>query len=349
MNPLRPSLLLPTLLAVLALAGLGGCAQKQDDLTAPAARTISVALDGPVSANHVGLLLARDRGFFREAGLEVGLRSAAGPDEALADLLEGRASLALTSQPVILQARNEALPAISVAAIVQEPLAALMTVDGDPVAPKALRGRTVGTAGTDYANAVLTTLMNEALVDPDAVQRRDLGDDLVRPLVRGRVDASLGPFWNTDGVALAVRGQKPEILRVEQGGLPPYDEVVLAARGVTVQRDGALVRRFLQALQRGTQLARAEPAAAVAALRTADPELSAPVARRSVARTLGVLAPPEAGRPIGWQDYREWQAFAAWMTDAGLLTRPIDAGEALTNEFLPGEGVGSSGSGPTAG
>jgi putative hydroxymethylpyrimidine transport system substrate-binding protein len=345
--PLRSAL--APLAAALALAGLAGCAEKQDDLAPPAQRPVTVLLDGAPSANHAGLLTAEATGEFAKGGLGVTLRPTTGPDAALADLVAGRADLALTSQPAILRARDDGAPALSVAAIVQEPLASLTSIEGEPVAPQRLRGRRVGTAGTPYADAVLDELLQSSGVDPAAVRRVDLGDDLVQPLVRGRVDVSLGPFWNTDGVRLRLQDRRPRLLPVDRAGLKPYDEVVLVARGETVQRDGALVRRFLQALQRGTRAARADPGLAVRALREADPQLPERVARASVRETLPVLFPPQATRPVGWQDYQEWQDFADWMLRSDLLTRPLDAGDALTNEFLPGQGVGTSGSGPAAG
>jgi putative hydroxymethylpyrimidine transport system substrate-binding protein len=346
-RPLRPS---PLLLALaLVPAALAGCAEKQDTLTPPAQRPVTVALAGPPTANDAGLLVAERNGEYAKAGLRATFRATAGSDAALADLVAGRADLALTSQQALLRARGDGTAAISVAAIVQEPLASLVSVKGDPVAPAKLRGRRVATDGSDYAAAVLDDLLQSAGVDPAAVRRVD-AENLVRPLVRGRVDASLGPFWNLDVVALRRRDQRPRFLPVDRGGIPPYDEVVLAARGETVQRDGALVRRFLQAVQRGTRAARANPQVAVDAVAAAARGTFARgTLAAQVRATLPVLVPPEPGRPIGWQDYAEWQAYADWMLRQNLLTRRLDAGEALTNEFLPGEGVGASGQGPQAG
>ncbi len=48
---------------------------------------------------------------------------------------------------------------------------------------------------------------------------------------------------------------------------------------------------------------------------------------------------PEGDRPFGWQEPREWDAYGRWMFENRLLTRQPDASAALTNEFLPGEGL----------
>jgi putative hydroxymethylpyrimidine transport system substrate-binding protein len=54
--------------------------------------------------------------------------------------------------------------------------------------------------------------------------------------------------------------------------------------------------------------------------------------------TLPLFFPPR-GRPFGWQDPAQWDAFAAWMKDSRLLERPPDARAAYDNRLLPGFGL----------
>jgi putative hydroxymethylpyrimidine transport system substrate-binding protein len=55
--------------------------------------------------------------------------------------------------------------------------------------------------------------------------------------------------------------------------------------------------------------------------------------------TLPVFFPTDAERPFGWQDPDGWDAYAAWMREQKLITRPEPGSRAMTNEFLPGEGL----------
>jgi hypothetical protein len=54
--------------------------------------------------------------------------------------------------------------------------------------------------------------------------------------------------------------------------------------------------------------------------------------------TLPLFFPPE-GKPFGWQDPTEWDAFAAWLEDNDLLEQPADPRSAYDNELLPGSGL----------
>ncbi|MBJ7243628.1 MAG: ABC transporter substrate-binding protein, partial [Solirubrobacteraceae bacterium] len=186
----------------------------------------------------------------------------------------------------------------------------------------------------------LDQILSAAGVDTTSVKKVDVGFDLVRAMTSKRVDATLGAFWNIEGVQLRLAKKRPRVMPVDRAGVPPYDELVLVARNETVSRNGAMIRRFIGALQRGTKAAKANPAAGIKALRAAAPKLSKRDAAATVAATLPILF-PAARRPFGWQEPSQWQTFADWMKRNELLATAVDSAQAYTNEFLPGEGLGS--------
>ena len=51
-------------------------------------------------------------------------------------------------------------------------------------------------------------------------------------MLSGRVDATLGAYWNYEAIQLAQLHKHPNVIRMEQVGVPTYDElvVVVAAR-----------------------------------------------------------------------------------------------------------------------
>ena len=49
--------------------------------------------------------------------------------------------------------------------------------------------------------------------------------------------------------------------------------------------------------------------------------------------------PEDEEKTFGWQEPAEWDAYGRWMFENDLLKRQPDAARALTNEFLPGEGL----------
>jgi putative hydroxymethylpyrimidine transport system substrate-binding protein len=120
--------------------------------------------------------------------------------------------------------------------------------------------------------------------------------------------------------------------------VPTYDELILVARRATLAKQGDKIRRFVQALGRGYARARRDPSAAVAALVRANPDLKTKLQLASVKASLPAFTPP-AGKPFGWQDPAAWRAYGLWMQRNKLLKHPANAQDALTNEFLAGQGI----------
>jgi putative hydroxymethylpyrimidine transport system substrate-binding protein len=233
---------------------------------------------------------------------------------------------------------------VSVGALVQKPLTTLMALGGAGVrTPDDLRGKTVGTAGIPYQNAYLRTILSKAGVPSSAVKRVDVGFNLVPAMISKRVDATLGAFWNVEGVDLAARGKKPVILRMDRLGVPTYDELILVARRTSLHPDEASrIRRFLQAVARGTRRAVEDPRAAAQALADANPELDERRQLAQIKATAPVFEPAGSDKPFGWQQPAQWHRYGQWMFSNRLLDQPPAAEDALTNEFLPGQGVASN-------
>ena len=325
---------------LLAAATLTACGAKKDVVTSPSQRVVRVVLDSLPNADHVGLYSAQASGEFAKVGLNVKLITPSNPSEPLKLLQSGGADLAISYEPELLIARDKGAAILAVGAIAQRPLTSLMSVDDKAVDPRKLEGAKIGTNGLAYEDAFLDQILSAAGVDTTSVKKLDVGFDLVRAMTSKRVDATLGAFWNIEGVQLRLAKKRPRVMPVDRAGIPPYDELVLVARNETVSRNGAMIRRFIGALQRGTKAAKANPAAGIKALRAAAPKLSKRDAAATVAATLPILF-PAARRPFGWQEPSQWQTFADWMKRNELLAAAVDSAQAYTNEFLPGEGLGS--------
>jgi putative hydroxymethylpyrimidine transport system substrate-binding protein len=338
----------PVTLALAGLAAalvLAACGEKTEP-TAGGARPLepfTVVLDYVPNADHAGIYTALADGEFERAGLKVKLVTPPDPSSPLKLLQAGRADLAISYEPELLLARDKGTRLVSVGALVQKPLTTLMAIGGKLHTPDDLRGKTVGTAGIPYQDAYLKTILARAGVPDSSVKQVDVGFNLVPAMIAKRVDATLGAFWNVEGVDLAARGKKPTILRMEKLGVPTYDELVMVARRTSLHQDEASrIRRFLQALSRGTAKAVANPAAAAKALVKANPDLDERRQLAQVKATAPVFEPSAKDQPYGYQDPAEWHRYGHWMFKHKLLSTDPAAEDALTNEFLPGQGVASN-------
>jgi putative hydroxymethylpyrimidine transport system substrate-binding protein len=329
------------LLAAAALLALAGCAEK-DEGGPGSGKTerFNVILDYFPNADHAGLYAAQAEGDYERAGLDVELKPPPDPSAPLKLLQSGQADIVISYEPELLLARDKGADLVAVGALVQKPLTTLMTLDGSIKSPADLRGKRVGTAGIPYQSAYLKTILANAGVDPETVTQTDVGFNLVPAMLSRKVDATLGAFWNYEGTDLRRRGRKPTIMRMEKLGVPTYDELIFVARRKDLDQGfSSKLRRFLRATAQGHERLRADPAAGVDALLKIDPGLERGLQTDVVSETLPVFFPEDKSHPFGWLEPSEWRDYGDWMYEQQLLKQPPKAGEALTNEFLPGEGL----------
>ena len=172
------------------------------------------------------------------------------------------------------------------------------------------------------------------------MRETNVGFNLVPAMLSGKVDATLGGFWNYEGIQLALQDRAPTMIRVDQAGVPTYDELVVVAREDYV-RERRQPRSAASCARAGAgyESARADPAGAVDALVAANPDLDAKLQLASVRATLPAFFPA---------DTREGRSATRTRASGRGLRRldaaqpagqaPAEAGDALTNEFLPGPG-----------
>jgi putative hydroxymethylpyrimidine transport system substrate-binding protein len=339
----------PSPLPILVAAGLGlacalalaACGTKQDTISAPRAKRFTVMLDFFPNADHAALYSAIARGDFRAVGLDVQPQAPADPAEPLKLLAAGRVDMAISYEPELLLARDQGLKLVSIGALVQRPLTSIIALPDKHVAHVSdLAHKRVGTAGIPYQAAELRTALTTAGVKPSTVREVNVGFNLVPAMLSGRVDATLGGFWNYEGVQLRLAHKRPTVIPVDRAGVPTYDELVLTVREDEAHNRGQDLRAFMQALTRGQREVRADPAAATALLTRANPSLDAKLQLESIKQTLPATLPAEAGKPFGWQNPSAWASFGTWMFSHALLKRDPNGGlPPFTNEFLPGQGI----------
>ena len=325
--------------AICVAVVIAGCGEKEDVLEPSGSKSVELMLDYFPNADHAGIYAAQADGDFEEAGLAVEIRQPPDPAAPIKQVAAGRVDLAISYEPEVLRARDQGLSVVSVAAIVQKPLTSIISLPKAKISkPADLEGKTVGTAGIDYQHAYLETVLREAGVGPSSVKERNVGFGLSPALLTGKVDAVLGAFWNYEGTELRLRGKRPQIIRIEDAGVPTYNELVLVANEDALERDGDKIRAFIGAVSRGTRDLRRDPDAAIDGLLEANPELDPELQRAAVDVTLPLFFPPE-GEPFGWQDPEQWDAFSAWMKDNDLLEQPPEPAASFDNELLPGAGL----------
>lgn len=328
--------------AALAIAAVGAAllASCSDGGSSPEAegelRPFTVVLDWTPNTNHAGMYLAQAEGWYAEAGLDVELIE---PGEAgsLQVLAAGRADVAVSVQEEVTPAVAQGLPVRSVAAVIQHNTSSLVSLASDGIErPADLERATYGGYGGPLEQALLKRLMECDGGDPDQLEAVDVGQaDYRVGLERDQYDV-VWIFDGWDGIRLRdLEGLDTNRIAFEDqlGCIPDWYTPVLASSTEVQTERADDLRAFLAATAEGYQAAMADPAAAADALLEAAPDLDPDLVEASAE----FLATRYADDPAVWgrQEARIWEDFTAFLTEAGMLSEPIDPAAAWTNDFLP--------------
>jgi putative hydroxymethylpyrimidine transport system substrate-binding protein len=326
--------------AACAAALAAGCGEKSESTTPGTPEPFTLALDFYVNPDHVGVFEAIDKGYFRDAGLEVEPQTPSDPSAPIKQVATGRADLAISYEPEVLLARDQGLPVKAVAAVVPTPLTSMIWLKDSGIQDvKDLRGKTIATAGIPYQEAYLQTILERAGLSENDVNVVNVQQGLLQAILGGRAQAMLGGFLNVEGVDLQLRGEDPTVIPVNELGIPTYNELVLVANSETLDEQSEEIRLFIDALERGTMAAADDPAAATQAILDAGKGLDPQITAAEVRRTLPLLLPKGSKEPYGYMDPKEWTKFAQFFADQGVIKALPATDDVLTNDLLPTDEV----------
>ena len=295
---------------------------------------ISVALDWLPYAMHSGLYVAKEKGYFVDEGLDVDIHAPADAATILQTVAQGRDNFGLNYQPDVLLARSEGLPVVSVAALTQHSLAALMTLEESGLKrPRDLKGKRIGHAGVPLERLLFDTILKNDGVQKgiEDVQFTNVGYDALTGLLAKQLDA-ISVYYTNQPVIAENQGRKVNIIKVTDYGVPDYYDLVIVTNEDMIKNNPDVVERFLRAITKGYKEAAANPKDAIQLMVRAVPELDTAVANKEILLEAPIWIADNG--IFGWQEESRWLSFAQWMKNGGLLTKPVDARQAFTNSFI---------------
>lgn len=320
----------------LALAGAGALTLPEAAI-AQELTEVTLALDWYPNANHAGIYMALDKGYFEEAGLDVQVFTPADPTTVLQTVGAGRDTFGISYQNDVLQARAQGVPVVSVAALVQHPLNSLMVLEASGIqSPADLKGKTIAMAGLPSDEAYIETILQSAGLSIDDVEVVNVGYDLLPAVLSGRADAVIGVYWTHETILAEQEGHPVRYFRIEEYGVPDYYELVLVTGEQTIAEQEDVVRGMLGALRQGYNAALRNPEEALQLLLAASPDLDEEVERQGL-ELLIPLWTDNGNVAFGTQTAERWEDYAAWAVDQGFLAEGVDPQEAFRDDLFPAD------------
>jgi len=274
---------------------------------------LTLVLDWSINPDHAPLFVAREMGFFKDAGLDLTMIEPGDPNTPPKLVAAGRYALAISYQPQLHMQVDQGLPLVRVGTLIGAPLNSLVVLKDGPIKSIGdLKGRKIGYSVGGFERALLRAMLGKYGVKLNEVTLVNVNFSLSPALMARKVDAVIGAFRNFELNQMAIEGRPGRAFLPELEGVPMYDELIFVANRKRI--GDKRIPAFLKAVKRGAAYLRANPKVSwklfIKGRRKLDNELN----RRAWRDTLAFFAQDPAAL-----DKNRYRKFAAFMKEQGLI------------------------------
>ncbi|NLV25063.1 MAG: ABC transporter substrate-binding protein [Deltaproteobacteria bacterium] len=283
---------------------------------------LTLMLDWFPNIDHLPIYVAQQEGYFKEKGLEVKILSPSETTDALKLAASDNVDVAVSYQPQAVIGLARGLDIQVVGRLVEHPLGVLLFLkERGFKAPQDLSGKRIG-----YTVPGTEEVLLEAFAKINGVKDYTLvnvGFAIVPSLTANKVDAIMGPYKNYETIALEDAGHPSAFFQLQDWGVPDYDELIFIAGATAVAKKEQAIKGFVDAVQRGIELARSDPDRALAAFFKGVPDADRSLESRAFQLTVPYYAQDQK------HDHQRWQKFADFAARYGLIEKAVDTRPAL--------------------
>ncbi|ARO25930.1 myristoyl transferase [Rhizobium sp. S9] len=234
-----------TILATIATSLAGRAAFAQ-----PAPAKVRIALDWTPNTNHIGIYVAKAKGFYAAAGLDVEILPFT--DTSAGTLVSnGVADFGISSEIEALTQRAGGGDVKMVYGIVQTETARLIFKGGrdDIKSPRDLDGKTYGGFGGTWESALVSAMIRNDGGKGD-VKTVTLGTSAYEALDNGSIDFTL-EIYTWEGIAAELENRKISRFHYSDYGIPDEQTTVIVSSDAYLSASREHARAFIQATRQG--------------------------------------------------------------------------------------------------
>ena len=213
---------------------------------------ITLLLDWFINPDHGPVIIANEKGIFKEEGLEVQIIPPANPSDPPKLVAAGKADIAISYQPQLHMQVHEGLPVIRIGTLVATPLNCLLVLKDGPIKQLSdLKNKKVGYSIAGMEQALLSAILKKANINKDEVEYINVNWSLSPALMSKQVDAVIGAYRNFELNQMEIEGVEGKCFYIEEEGVPPYDELIFIVNNQNINKK--MLIKFLSAIEKATQ------------------------------------------------------------------------------------------------
>lgn len=304
---------------------------------AQAKRKVTVRLDWIYQGPNAGFVVAQEKGFYEQAGLDVEVGPGKGSGNT-AQLVASKATqFGFADGYVVGNGVSKGMNIRAVAGLYRRnPTAVIVLANSDIKTPKDLEGKTVAIAAGSTQFQQWPAFVKGCGLDASKIRVTNIDPAGSPPaLITGQVPAIAG-YALGQVPSVEVRGNtKARVFWYADCGVTSISNCIVAHNDL-IKEDPELVRAFVGASLKGFLYGRKNLDEMIAIARKYSPAIEPEIARREAEMSWQTwISPNTAGKPFGWMSEQDWQETVEVLKQYGGVITPLEAQQLYTNEFVP--------------
>lgn len=322
-------------MALASIMMLSGCGSSKKSEEEEGLEKVKVILDWTPNTNHTGIYVAKEKGYFKDLGLDVEIIQ---PSEgsSLQLVAAGKGDFAITYQEDLTYARtsDSPMPVKAIATIIQHNTSGFASPKEKNIKTvKDFEGKVYGGFGGPSEKAILQAVMEKAGADFSKLTTVDVGTEDFFIATKNNLDFE----WTFEGwTNISAKLRNFDInyipLRELDERLDYYTPIIASSES-TLNEKSDMVKKFMEATSKGYEFAINNPEESAEILVKEVPEIDKDLAVESQ-KFLAKEYKSDANR---WGEMKDsvWDNYTQFMLEYKLINKDMKASEAYTNEFLP--------------
>jgi NitT/TauT family transport system substrate-binding protein len=303
--------------------------------SAKAADSVSLITDFGYNGRHAYFFVALEKGYYKDAGLDVKIIGGNGSVDAIRQVGANNANFGFADAGSLMLSRaNDNIPVALVAIVYARPPQAIFcSAEAGLKTPKDLEGQSIANPAGGSIPDMFPAFAKAAGIDASKVKWVVAASSALPGLLASGKVPCVGQFTVGEPMLRAQAAPKKLVrFAFSDSGLSYYGNGIIATEA-TIKSKPDLVRRFVEATVKGMKAAFADPAEAGAIMHKHHPEVDVGVAKGET-EAVAELAEVK-GTPLAQIDPSRMQATLDVVNGAFKLKSPISAGDVYVAGFVP--------------
>lgn len=279
---------------------------------------------------HTPIIVAKQRGFYSDLGIDVCLLEPDNPSEVTKLIGQGHIPLGLKAMIHCYAARSRDYPIKSIGTLFDEPPTGLITpIRANINSIDDIQNKRIGYIG-EFGKVMIDNLAAEAGIAADSYKTIRIGMNAAQAILNNTVDAAIG-LSCFQQIEVEEAGVSTQLVRIDHEanlGCCCFCSILIIAHETFLHDHADAMPAFMQATLKGIEVTREDPQQAFSCLGQLKPNLNNVLYKKIFQHCLPFFSKDALNIA------RDWQKVGAYAKRLGIVADNFDAECCYTNEYL---------------